>query len=36
MQIVTENLYKEEITRLIEMLKMINMNNSGQITFEKL
>lgn len=36
MQIIAENLSEEEIAGLKEMFKMIDTDNSGQITFEEL
>lgn len=36
MQVIAENLNEEEIAGLKEMFKMIDTDNSGQITFEEL
>jgi len=36
MQVIAENLSEEEIAGLKEMFKMIDTDNSGQITFEEL
>ena len=36
LQIIAENLSEEEIAGLKEMFKMIDTDNSGQITFEEL
>jgi len=36
MQVIAENLSEEEIAGLKEMFKMIDSDNSGQITFEEL
>lgn len=36
MQIIAENLSEEEIAGLKEMFKIIDTDNSGQITFEEL
>ncbi|KAJ1392758.1 Serine/threonine-protein kinase, active site [Sesbania bispinosa] len=36
LRVIAENLSEEEITGLKEMFKMIDTDNSGQITFEKL
>jgi calcium-dependent protein kinase len=36
MQVIAENLSEEEIYGLKELFKMIDTDNSGQITFEKL
>lgn len=35
-QVIAENLSEEEIAGLKEMFKMIDADNSGQITFEEL
>ena len=35
-QVIAENLSEEEIAGLKEMFKMIDTDNSGQITFEEL
>lgn len=36
MQVIAENLSEEEIAGLKEIFKMIDTDNSGQITFEEL
>lgn len=36
MQVIAENLSPEEIAGLKEMFKMIDTDNSGQITFDEL
>lgn len=36
MQVIAEKLLEEEIAGLKEMFKMIDEDNSGQITFEEL
>lgn len=36
MQVIAENLSEDEIAGLKEMFKMIDADNSGQITFEEL
>jgi calcium-dependent protein kinase len=36
LQVIAENLSEEEIYGLKELFKMIDTDNSGQITFEKL
>ena len=36
LQVIAENLSEEEIASLKQMFKMIDTDNSGQITFEKL
>lgn len=36
MQVIAENLSEEEISGLKELFKMIDTDNTGQITFEKL